>query len=79
MPGLGYDEQGSLATYFVLTFLSLVLIPSTLWSFKASISSEPTLSLPAPVALGLGDEDDVQADDVAFVQKNLLVKPGTKS
>ncbi|KAL7413088.1 Sec63 Brl domain-containing protein [Mrakia frigida] len=40
MPGLGYDEQGSLATYFVLTFLSLVLIPSTLWSFKASISKK---------------------------------------
>lgn len=32
--GLGYDEQGSLATYFALTFLSLALVPSTLWSFR---------------------------------------------
>jgi preprotein translocase subunit Sec63 len=38
--GLGYDEQGSLATYFVLTFLSLVLLPSTLWTVKSGIKGE---------------------------------------
>lgn len=37
MPGgLGYDEQGSLATYFALTFLSLAIIPSTIWSLRPS-------------------------------------------
>lgn len=41
-PGLGYDEQGSLATYFVLTFLSLVLLPSTLWTVKSGITRELT-------------------------------------
>lgn len=33
--GLGYDESGSLATYFALTFLSLALVPSTYWTFRS--------------------------------------------
>ena len=37
MPGgLGYDEQGSLATYFALTFLSLAIVPSTVWSLRSA-------------------------------------------
>lgn len=44
MPGLGYDEQGSLATYFVLTFLSLALFPSTFYSFKGLFARKPLLA-----------------------------------
>lgn len=40
MPGLGYDEQGGLAAYFGITFLSLALVPWTLHVVRrAALSS----------------------------------------
>lgn len=40
MPGLGYDEQGGLAAYFGITFLSLALVPWTLHVLRrAALSS----------------------------------------
>jgi len=49
MPGgLGYDEQGSLATYFALTFLSLAIIPSTLWSLRSTGAAPPSVEPLAP-------------------------------
>ena len=44
MPGLSYDESGSLAAYFGLTFLSLILIPSTLISLKRGLFKSGGLS-----------------------------------
>lgn len=45
--GLGYDESGSLATYFALTFLSLALVPSTYWTFRSG-GAPPFSFPPAP-------------------------------
>lgn len=48
--GLGYDEQGSLSNYFLLTFLTLALIPTTFYTFKPSgASGTPSPSLPLPI------------------------------
>jgi translocation protein SEC63 len=33
-PGMSYDESGSLANYFGVTFLALILVPSTYYAFK---------------------------------------------
>lgn len=34
MPGISYDESGSLAGYFGVTFLAVVLVPATYIVFK---------------------------------------------
>lgn len=33
-PGISYDESGSLANYFGVTFLALILVPTTYLTFK---------------------------------------------
>ena len=38
MANYNYDESGNMAAYFVLTFLSIFLIPYTLASFSSSAS-----------------------------------------
>lgn len=40
-PGISYDDQGSLASYFAITFLSLILIPSTIIYLKPSKDAGP--------------------------------------
>ncbi|CDZ98614.1 Molecular chaperone (DnaJ superfamily) [Phaffia rhodozyma] len=36
-PGLGYDEQGSLANYFLITFITIALVPTTFFTFKSQL------------------------------------------
>lgn len=38
MPGISYDESGSLASYFGVTCLGLILIPATFYTLR----TEPT-------------------------------------
>ena len=33
-PGMSYDDSGSLANYFGVTFLALILVPTTYFAFK---------------------------------------------
>jgi hypothetical protein len=33
-PGMTYDDSGSLANYFGVTFLALILVPTTYFAFK---------------------------------------------
>ncbi|KAL5530223.1 SEC63 [Sanghuangporus sanghuang] len=42
MANYQYDEGGSMAAYFLLTFLSLILIPFTFTAFKSSKKAETT-------------------------------------
>lgn len=44
MPGLSYDDSGSLAAYFGLTCLSLVLFPTTIVSVRRGLSGSHGLS-----------------------------------
>ena len=47
MANYNYDESGSMAAYFVLTFLSIFLVPYTLASFAATSSCSLNI-LPLP-------------------------------
>jgi translocation protein SEC63 len=40
MPGISYDESGSLAGYFGVTFLAVVLVPATWIVFRPAQSGE---------------------------------------
>lgn len=39
-PGISYDESGSLANYFGVTFLALILVPTTYLSFRPDRKGE---------------------------------------
>jgi translocation protein SEC63 len=39
MATYNYDESGSMALYFILTFLAIVLVPLSLSSFSSSSKS----------------------------------------
>jgi translocation protein SEC63 len=39
-PGMSYDDSGSLANYFGVTFLALILVPVTYFSFKPDRKGE---------------------------------------
>ena len=40
-PGISYDDSGSLASYFGLTFLALLLFPFTYIVFRPSNKRKP--------------------------------------
>jgi hypothetical protein len=45
-PGISYDESGSLANYFGVTFLALILVPTTYLVLKPQRRGELFKSLP---------------------------------
>lgn len=45
MANYNYDEAGNMAAYFLLTFLSIILIPLTISSLTPSKSEHSTLCL----------------------------------
>jgi hypothetical protein len=50
-PGISYDESGSLANYFGVTFLALVLVPVTYFSFKPDRKGESLCTLGVRIVL----------------------------
>jgi hypothetical protein len=46
MPGISYDDSGSLANYFGVTFLACALIPYTYAVFKPAKTGELPLYIP---------------------------------
>jgi hypothetical protein len=46
-PGISYDESGSLANYFGVTFLALILVPTTYLVLKPQRRGESFTSLPS--------------------------------
>lgn len=45
-PGMSYDDSGSLANYFGVTFLALILVPTTYFAFKPERRGESSLIYP---------------------------------